>query len=131
MSDWSAAEVCAHIRGHAIIHGNQGWVFADTGDSVADTWSEKPCAYCGEPPTPEGHDACLGTLPGVANACCGYGNTDDAYVQFSIGWREIREHAAMRYFKRRNCGPSFVTPAPSTTESVQEPAGPTDKRGET
>lgn len=29
----------------------------------------------------EGHDACLGTLPGVMNACCGHGNVKYAYVQ--------------------------------------------------
>jgi len=30
-------------------------------------------------PTPEGHDACLGKLPGVGAACCGHG-VDDAYA---------------------------------------------------
>lgn len=41
------------------------------------------CAHCGKPPTPEGHDGCLGTLPEqvVMNACCGHGNDRQAYVQ--------------------------------------------------
>ncbi len=35
-------------------------------------------------PTPEGHDACLGTLPGVQAACCGQGKTK-GYVMFANG----------------------------------------------
>jgi hypothetical protein len=34
-----------------------------------------PCKVCGELPTPEAHDACLGKLPGVSAACCGHGKT--------------------------------------------------------
>lgn len=40
------------------------------------------CDFCGLGPTPEGHDGCIGTLPGVMNACCGHGDTGVAYVQF-------------------------------------------------
>lgn len=41
------------------------------------------CAKCGLPPTPEGHDGCLGTLPGpIMNACCGHGNDSQAYIQY-------------------------------------------------
>lgn len=42
------------------------------------------CAKCGLPPTPEGHDGCLGTLDEsiVMNACCGHGLDRQAYVQF-------------------------------------------------
>lgn len=43
------------------------------------------CGLCGKPRTPEGHDACIGTMPGVANACCGHGDTPCAYVQY---WNE-------------------------------------------
>jgi len=38
-----------------------------------------PCANCGEAPTKEGHDACLGTLKGVEFACCGHG-VEPGYV---------------------------------------------------
>ncbi len=31
------------------------------------------CIRCGEPPTSEGHDACLGYIPGIKSACCGHG----------------------------------------------------------
>lgn len=40
------------------------------------------CKSCDRHPTKEGHDACLGELPGVANACCGHGDVEKAYVQF-------------------------------------------------
>jgi hypothetical protein len=43
-----------------------------------------PCAVCGQLPTPEGHDACLGTLPDVSAACCGHGK-EEGYVLFESG----------------------------------------------
>lgn len=45
------------------------------------------CVKCGLPPTPEGHDGCLGTLPEdiVMNSCCGHGEDSQAYVQFWDG----------------------------------------------
>lgn len=47
----------------------------------------KLCPKCGEKQTKDGHDACLGCLPGVMNACCGHGNLGAAkpYVQFLDG----------------------------------------------
>ena len=44
----------------------------------------KPCVRCGRMPTTDGHDACLGTIPGIRNACCGHG-LDDPYIQFENG----------------------------------------------
>jgi hypothetical protein len=44
----------------------------------------RPCAKCGKLPTKEGHDACLGTLPGVIDACCGHG-VREAYIHFENG----------------------------------------------
>jgi len=35
--------------------------------------------------TPEGHDPCLGTLPGVLFACCGHGGRAFGYVYFENG----------------------------------------------
>jgi len=41
------------------------------------------CAICKLTPTPEGHDGCLGTLPGpIMNACCGHGRDSQAYIQY-------------------------------------------------
>ena len=56
------------------------WVYSDTGQRVAEN-PERPCGHCGLPNRPDGHDACLGELPGVMNACCGHGDQRDAYVQ--------------------------------------------------
>ena len=44
----------------------------------------KACPRCGQLPSEDGHDACLGNLPGVTNACCGHG-VEDAYIQFENG----------------------------------------------
>jgi hypothetical protein len=43
-----------------------------------------PCPHCGLSRTVEGHDGCLGTLPGVQAACCGHG-VEDGYVLFDTG----------------------------------------------
>ena len=43
-----------------------------------------PCIKCGKLPTKENHDACLGTFPGVIDACCGHGVTE-AYIYFENG----------------------------------------------
>jgi hypothetical protein len=41
------------------------------------------CANCKKGPTKEGHDGCLGTLPGpIMNACCGHGDSNIAYIQY-------------------------------------------------
>lgn len=40
------------------------------------------CTHCNKKRTKEGHDGCIGTLLGVANACCGHGEEAVAYVQF-------------------------------------------------
>lgn len=46
------------------------------------------CDKCRKPPTKEGHDGCLGTLPGaIMNACCGHGADRQAYIQYWCGKR--------------------------------------------
>ena len=64
------------------VDGNR--VFADNGVSVGIGY--RPCAKCKEYPIEESHDACLGTLGNVMNACCGHGKHDD-YIQFDNGIR--------------------------------------------
>jgi len=61
------------------------WSYQD-GHLVAD-WPDRPCGHCGLANTPEGHDACLGALRGVMNACCGHGEEAMAYIQFDDGQR--------------------------------------------
>ncbi|MGP9796185.1 hypothetical protein ACT3UJ_02320 [Halomonas sp. 86] len=58
------------------------------------------CAKCGLPPTPEGHDGCLGTLDEklVMNACCGHGNDRQAYVQFWDGG-DVRGSEAIKFME--------------------------------
>ena len=57
-------------RGWPIVFHNDKWIYADTKKPIT---MERPCRKCGRMPTPEGHDACLGTLPEVLWACCGHG----------------------------------------------------------
>ena len=71
-----------YLRGHQIEFIDDEFVYCDTKESTADTWKERPCGHCGLWNTPEDHDGCLGTLPGLMNACCGHGNINVAYVQF-------------------------------------------------
>lgn len=60
------------VRGWEIVY-RKGWKYSDTGEPVAA--DPRPCKKCGRMPTPEGHDACLGTLGKVEEACCGHGVT--------------------------------------------------------
>lgn len=76
----------SYLRGHKIEKIDGEWVFSDTKEPTVKTWHKRPCGYCGEYNTPEGHDWCLGTLPWVMNACCGHGQTNEAYVQFLDGF---------------------------------------------
>lgn len=69
-------------RGHEIQNVNDEWVYSDNGQLVKDAWKLRECGYCKLPNRSDEHDACLGYLDGVANACCGHGNIEQAYVQF-------------------------------------------------
>jgi len=62
-----------YYRGHPIaFHERDGvWVYGDTGEPIKN--HPRPCPRCGMPPTPEGHDWCLGHIPGAVSACCGHG----------------------------------------------------------
>jgi hypothetical protein len=75
----------SHLRGHEIEYTYGEWVYSDTKELTVRTHQERPCGYCGKHSTKEGHDACLGTLQGVMNACCGHGIYQEAYVQFLDG----------------------------------------------
>lgn len=73
----------SYLRGHKIELVDDKWTYCDTGSSTAN--DVRPCGYCNKENTPEGHDGCLGTLPGVMNACCGHGEILETYVQFLDG----------------------------------------------
>jgi hypothetical protein len=70
-------------RGHSIVFVDGAYQFEDTGGPTVG--SDRPCGHCGKYPTIEGHDRCVGTLPGVMNACCGHGEVPLAYVQMPDG----------------------------------------------
>ena len=60
----------SYQRGHPIEFNGKEWVYSDTKTTIKE---ERPCVRCGEMPTPEGHDACLGSIDDVSSACCGHG----------------------------------------------------------
>lgn len=47
-----------------------------------DGYDKDICGHCKKSRTKEGHDGCVGTLEKVKNACCGHGETEQAYIQF-------------------------------------------------
>ena len=57
---------------------------ANTARAIAEGRPPERCRWCNRERTPEGHDGCLGTLPGVVYACCGHGG-DAGYVMFENG----------------------------------------------
>ena len=73
------------LRGYDIEYRNNEWVYAASGIPTVGNRDKTPCGNCGEMPTTEGHDMCLGNLPGVMNACCGHGDVEEAYIQFLDG----------------------------------------------
>ena len=91
------------LRGHPISLGPDGWNYDDTGEATDKAWSVRACGKCGLSFTPEGHDGCLGEIPGVLNACCGHGSEREAYVQREDG-EELRGAEAAEWFKARGIG---------------------------
>lgn len=86
------------FRGHEIIEREGVWLYADTLEPVSQTWEQRGCGHCGLANTPEGHDGCLGTIPGALNACCGHGDPGDAYVQYED--RDVRGQEALEHIAR-------------------------------
>lgn len=70
-------------RGHKVYLANRKVLYCDTHTPVVET---RPCGYCLQENTPEGHDGCIGELMGVMNACCGHGEIKSAYVQYTDGY---------------------------------------------
>ena len=78
----------SHFRGHPTIWINNAWVYEDTGERAGFDFVVRPCKKCGcifEGSNIGDPDPCLGNLPGVDNACCGHGITDQAYIRFNNG----------------------------------------------
>lgn len=90
--------------GSKIIKENGKYVWADTKKPFS-TENKRKCPNCNSHKTKEGHDPCLGTLPGVKFACCGHG-VEEGYIFFEnnmiIRFSEITEakyHRGMKYEK--------------------------------
>lgn len=92
--------ITSKSSGRMIYFEEEQWFWADTGEPAHKV---RTCGNCKNTPTVDGHDACLGTLGGVANACCGHGDAEVAYVQFwdgtSIGGEDAR---AIQEILKRN-----------------------------
>jgi len=62
--------------GHAIYSDEseefEPWRWSDTNELCPSDF-RRACKRCGELPTSEGYDACLGKLENVESACCGHG----------------------------------------------------------
>lgn len=56
-------------------------------DSGAIVDHKRACVRCKCLPTKDGHDACLGTLPNVAYACCGHGVEEKVVVYVDLPWK--------------------------------------------
>lgn len=83
------------LRGHSIEYINNEWVYSDTKKPTVSTFKDRSCGHCNKENIPEGHDACLGTLKGIMNACCGHGVLKEAYVQFLDGFSIRGEDAVI------------------------------------
>ena len=57
-------------RGWPIIYQNNTWIYTDNKLPVDDL---RPCKKCGQQPTTDGYDACLGKIDHCISACCGHG----------------------------------------------------------
>ena len=64
-----------YIRGRLAYFDGALWRWQDSNDPAGPTWGgmERPCPSCGRLADEDGHDPCLGTVPGVTSACCGHG----------------------------------------------------------
>ena len=87
-------------RGHPIEFTNSTWIYSDNKQPVSSE-PNRSCGNCGKSQTEHGHDGCIGTLPGVMNACCGHGSDDEAYIQYENG-KELRGEEALSEMSKQN-----------------------------
>lgn len=90
------------FRGNKMKFVNDVWIYADDNKLVSEDLN-RLCGHCNMERTKKGHDACLGNLKGVMNACCGHGVFEEAYLQFLDGVCVYGEEAItiMNFLKRR------------------------------
>lgn len=107
-------------RGHEIECHDNVWVYSDNRIPVSRD-KNRPCGHCGKSSTPEGHDGCLGTLTGVMNACCGHGETEEAYIQFLDGSR-LSGESVFSYLRKSG----VLKHRELTPEETDKPLGESD-----
>lgn len=89
-----------YYNGHRVWEDQDGHFRYFTDDTSIREDPYRACPLCGSEPTPEKHDACLGTLPNVLFACCGHSVIDMAYVKLEDE-RIMRGYHALLYFSRQ------------------------------
>ncbi len=63
--------ITSYDRGHEIyLKSNGFWYYVDTDEIMI---INRSCKRCGEPPTKEGYDACIGHIRNAESVCCGHG----------------------------------------------------------
>ena len=70
--------ITSSSRGHNIEYVNNNWRYSDTKESLKQN-DRRPCKKCGNPPTKEGYDWCIGEIEGAKSACCGHGKEEIKY----------------------------------------------------
>ncbi len=92
--------VKGYYRGHEMYfdQSEQSWKYCDD-DTLVKENKDRVCGKCGEYRTEKGHDPCIADLPGVMNACCGHGDNECAYVQFTLQ-KVLRGEEAIKYFNK-------------------------------
>lgn len=71
-------------RGYEIKFINNKWIYSDTKEKVSSNINII-CGHCVIKNRRDGHDACIGELKNIMNACCGHGKINGCYVQFMNG----------------------------------------------
>lgn len=76
------ATTFSHDRGWPTYWDGEEWLYVEDNQPIE---VGRRCFNCGQPPTPEGYDDCLGFIEGAWSACCGHGG-EEKYIM----WKGIR-----------------------------------------
>ena len=93
-SDKLMAERCESLgywRGNKMTLIGGVWYYEDGVKGSEDP--NRRCGHCLLPNRQDGHDACLGQVEGLMNACCGHGDLGMRYAQ-TLDGRVFQKEAA-------------------------------------
>ena len=62
----------SHVRGNKVYWDGDCWRYFD-GNERLTPGNHRKCPRCGNLPTKEGYDHCMGEIKGAVHACCGHG----------------------------------------------------------